>query len=402
MVRMAARGLRVFVICPESAEGSAERRHVDAVMAHLIAPALQMAQDQAPPGSGLAFSADRISRSDGFSEADGDLASQTAKALRQADLVIGVLTYGDAAALYALGVADCVGRPLALIRQQGRKPVAGALRRRRITAYRGTGEAASARDLADQIVASALKGGRALNNAYAGPFDGRIDAFGPHNTSATLFERFSGIPYPDYSRLFQDAERFIWLAGTSLLDFSHADIQPWDYRLGERVEKISFPQFIYNKLALGVDVTIMMMGEDNPALPHMIIQNGNDFLNGLSVEKVREEITRSERMWRLIRGEVPKVAAFVKAEDPDQAIGQFRIIKVSRGIIYSRVSITEKEALVSPNYYSLPRNGHGPSIRAISNTNFYQTTLSDLRYLASKNAPVPEDAEQGGASAAAG
>jgi hypothetical protein len=399
---MNTQGLRVFIICPDSAENSAARRHADAVMAQLIAPALAAAQNLAPPNSGLRFNEAKITRSDALSPAEGDLAVQLAKALREADFIIAVLTYDTPGALYALGVSDCVGRPMALIRQQTRKPVPAELRRRRMTSYRRTGEATSVKDLTDQIVASTLKGGRVANNAYAGPFDGRIDAFGPHNTSATLFERFSSIPYPEYSRLFQDAERFIWLAGTSLLDFSHADIQPWDYRLGGRTEKISFPQFIYNKLAVGVDVTIMMMAEDNPALPHMIIQNGNDFLNGLSVEKVREEITRSERMWHLIRGETPKVAAVVQAEDPDQKIGQFRIIKVQRGIIYSRVSITEKEALVSPNYYALPRNGHGPSIRAISNTNFYQTTLSDLRYLDSKNAPVPEDAAAGGAQAAAG
>jgi hypothetical protein len=402
MVGMRAQGLRVFVICPAGAEGSAARRHMDGAMANLVLPALAEAERLAPPGAGLHFDRQRVHRSDALSPTDGDLAQQMAKALRDADLVIAVLTYDDPGALYALGVADCVGRPIALARQHNRKPVPGEIARRRFTRYRGMGDASGVADLADQVVASVVKGGRVTANAYAGPFDGRLDAFGPHNASAAVFERFSGIPYTEYSRLFQDAERFIWLAGTSLLDFSHADIQPWDYRLKDRIEKISFPQFIYHKLAVGVDVTIMMMGENNPALPHMIIQNGNDFLNGLSVEKVREEITRSERMWRLIRGEALKLEALVKAEDPDQAVGHFRIIKVERGIIYSRVSITEKETLVSPNYYALPRNGHGPSIRAISNTNFYQSTLNDLRYLESKNSPIEDDASQAGSASAVG
>ncbi len=387
---------RVFVVSPIGAAGSKVRLHADDVFNNLITPALKAIEEERPD---VQF-APPI-RGDHFDTHDDDIMRQVLKGLRDSDLIIVLLTFQRPNVLYELGIADCTGRPTVLLARKSQsvlgvtsgEPLPFDIAHRRVAQYRRPGDATAVKELAKAISGTLFNPNKSANT-YMGPFDGRIDAFGEHNQSVSVYERFSGIPYTEYSKLFGKAEDFIWIAGTSMLDFSHTDINPWDYTVRGENRKINFPQLVLNKLMTGVDFTVFMMSEDNPALPYMLIQTGDELLESLaidinefSVTKVQDEIRRSAAIWRRIQEEAERAAPKMREMmEPGEKLGQLKIVKVNRGIVYSRVSMTEKEVLISPNYYTLPRNGHGPSMRAISNTNLYRTTRADLEYLAKINA----------------
>ena len=61
--------------------------------------------------------------------------------------------------------------------------------------------------------------------------------------------------------------------------------------------------------------------------------------------------------------------------------GSFKLIKVKKGLLYSRLTMTDKEAIVTPFFFEYGRNGSGPAIRTIAGTDLYKAHRSDFEYL---------------------
>lgn len=65
--------------------------------------------------------------------------------------------------------------------------------------------------------------------------------------------------------------------------------------------------------------------------------------------------------------------------------GTFRVIKVREGVIYQRVTLTDREVITTPYYYTVRFNSGGPTIVALAGSSWHEKWRADLAFLADLN-----------------
>jgi len=177
-------------------------------------------------------------------------------------------------------------------------------------------------------------------------------------------EKFRDIDIPTYSSYFTEAKEFIGLQGITLRHFARQDFD-WFTPAGKVV---SFFDIIRSKVLFdAVNVDIVMMHPENPALPH---PHQVRRPSALRRRRSRPCATRSPN--RSTSGRRLKTELDGRAsEREDKRKGELRVIQLAHGVVNYRLTVTDQRAVVSPYMNIFPFNGLGPTIVCVSETGFH-------------------------------
>jgi hypothetical protein len=208
----------------------------------------------------------------------------------------------------------------------------------------------------------------------------KLDPLGKHRESYNIYEKFIDIKLEQIGLMLFGAESTIRLVGTSLFLFAKSEfVLPYP----PSGELKSFPQILKSKAILdGINVDIIFMHEEHPALPKMLDEVSR-------LEAVKREISESTALWRQLTDEIEAEAMEF---GPARRRGALRVTKVREGMIYSRLMLTEKEALISPFFYNIGFTGQGPTISVRSRHRLYEMIYKDTDHLIRINSR--EDSER--------
>jgi hypothetical protein len=212
-------------------------------------------------------------------------------------------------------------------------------------------------------------------------FPQHLTPLGQFNRDYDFKPKFRDIEIPDYYDMFDEATSFIGLQGVSLLHFARQDYF-WNVKVKDRKDpsaprksaSIRFPDFILAKMLLdAVNVRVVMMHEDNPALPHLL-----KFLDresfGPSLAIARDEIKRSFAAWSQLKLDL-------ESRSPSRADGRkgkIEVIQLVHGVVNYRLTLTDKLLVVSPYFNIYPFNSAGPTLIARESTPFYQSVSREF------------------------
>lgn len=390
-----------FVISPIGAEGSRRRAEADLVLKQVIEPAAAEVERQ----TGRKI---EVKRGDA-DLSTGDVVSSIIKDILESDILISVLFEPNANVFYEKGVAHAAGRPVIAIKSSAFEapfdvkqhryveyadptPAENGFRLRKRSDIEQAALIAAAQIGDERIVESLAQ---MLIKVLAEP---KVESpFGQPASAAfghsAVRNRFRDVDFGDWrDMILVEAESEIVVAGTTLLDLANPD-RTWFTMEQEdgSVANVHFAEILATAVGLGLDVTLLMMNEANPALPHLLpmeaadddtpddlIQPGG--LTPPSLREVREQIARSYKLW------TNYAAHSLRTRLPDGAAhGAFRLAKCRSGLIPGRVTWTDKRMIMTPNLYSFGFNS-GPCIEVSADSLFHAQVRKDLEYLYEINA----------------
>src|ERR1700754_534197 len=355
-----------FVISPIGDADHDARGEAGDVIEFLVKPALTLVKDR----TGVHLTATRSDQS----PVVGEIVQDVIDRIIHDDVIIAVLFNSNPNAYYELGVAHSAGRRVVLLKKKEEKWHFD-IRNHSMIEYTwrtlrddGPDRAAVVRELADAIE-------RAILNPRDDKVFNKYDPLARHFLDLKILNKFAEeLNFEEYSRFFDVKAGMIGLMGISLHYFTRGDVN-WTLSTGE---KVNFPTFLQSKVLIdGCDVTLAIMDEANPALPQMLHRQGD--ADTTVVEDVRNEIRVATARWE---GHIANVAQ----QSKDGNGGTMRLVKVRRGMIYRRMSITDHGAIVTPYFFDIGTNGGGPAVRVKEGTSLYHALRADLKYLVEQNA----------------
>jgi hypothetical protein len=153
---------------------------------------------------------------------------------------------------------------------------------------------------------------------------------------------------------------------------------------GEVTDGYNIRELVTLMLSRGVAVTIMMLHEDNAALPELLRQRpGSPADLEEILDGVRREIAYSEELWK--RTASGAQAAIRTAVPTADMTGSFRLVKVLKGMLPQRVTMTEAFVLTTPFSYVIGANGNIPAMFEPSETSWYDYIKGEMQFLALAN-----------------
>lgn len=372
----------------------AVRNHVERVRLELIEPALEIANGRL----GTQMKAARADMQLGAR----DIKHHIIKSILSDKMIFVVLTYDKPNVYYELGIAHSAARPVIILKDD-------RLRRREFDIYTyetlsySLGEADLDGHRPDinlpvetlaQMIYDTFRAGDG-EHAFENP------AFDPLNKQGgrfTIYDKFLDVKYPEWSRLMNRAEQSIDFIGTTLLDLSKVDNDRFRLRDDDPTSEGALVDFIAAKVLFGgIDVTVSIVHEDNPALESML-KGPTEYGDVRFHEQVRQEIEWSTRRWMDVADGIGRYDARaldqfnLKAieDEPGSALpqerrGTFRFVKLLRGQVKFRMTMTDRDVLATPILYRHGRNSSGPALRARSDTPFYDSLRDELVYLRDLN-----------------
>ena len=341
-----------FVISPIGLPGSPERAHADWVLRELIQRACERVACDAY--------AVRAERSESAKQ-PGDIMEQVVESLINDQVVFAVLAFDRPNVYYELALANAAGRQVIMLRDEHEKThfdIAGL----RAISYRHPMDGQALDDKVTEIaeyIRTVISGEKFKPVV----FKNNLTPLGRGYREYQFVEKFRDIDVPTYSSYFTEAKEFIGLQGMTLRHFARQDFD-WFTPAGKVV---SFFDIIRSKVLFdAVNVDIVMMHPDNPALPHLI-----KFVDparfAQAVGTVRNEIAESFDEWSALKTELDGRAP----EREDKRKGELRIIQLAHGVVNYRLTVTDQRAIVSPYMNIFPFNGLGPTIVCVSETGFH-------------------------------
>jgi hypothetical protein len=340
--------MKCFIISPIGAEGTPVRKHADDVFACVIRPALEMAKVTGH-------------RSD-HREDVGRISRQMFGDILGADFCIGVLKGYNPNVFYELAVAHSAGIPVILLREKGDPDPPFDLRDERVFDY----------DLGPQPI---------MNNVNPVALAKRIELlrkdartrkvpFGeegmsplnaaPEQTVSVVRETASTAEF--WRSQVETAKERYYIAGIALGD--------WRGNAG-------MPDALRKAAQRGVDIRILTMHSDNPALAAMLntrISTHTSEQVGTLAEAVREH-------FRIVLG--------------NHANAQVRGIR--KGMLHQQIIITDDRALVTPYLFSSD-TGRAPRIDARRGSGIFDAALREFNALWTMNTkgsgPGPKPAKR--------
>jgi hypothetical protein len=225
---------------------------------------------------------------------------------------------------------------------------------------------------------------RATRIAFGNP---ALDALGNRHSEYHVIRKFNGtdpyenLPFAKWVEFFNNTDRQIGIMGVSLLQLLNSS-NSWTLRDGTKVPFSTFLKF--KALHDGVDVRLVIMDEDNPALPELLsgVVGGHD---PEQLETVRAEIRRSTVQWRAHARNVEEEPI------PDGVArkGSIQLIKLRRGIVNARISLTDRGIIVTPIFLHVELNGIGPALWASNTTSVFEFFKENFEYLIAQAAGSP-------------
>jgi len=390
-----------FIISPIGEPNDAVRAHVERVRTEIIDEALKLAN--ARLNTKL-----KAVRSDMTPKA-GNILRKVLNAILSDRLLFVILTYDVRPNVYyELGIAHSAARPVIILKDK-------RITRQEFDIYHFhtigysfgelDSEGVSAPievpvELVAQTIIQTLQDGESLI-AFE---DSSIDPLGKQNTNVKLYDRFVQMPYSDWSRLLNRAQREITLVGTTLLDLSKYDNDQFFLRDDDVTSRASLVDMLSAKILFGgIDVTIVIAHEDNPALESMLkgsrklIDEGHaSCVDERFLQQVKQEIAWSTQRWEDIARKIEPfdVERIAKSGSPRtpgdgdlprEKRGTFRLIKVRHGQIKFRVTMTDLEMVVTRIFYLHGRNGSGPAFRINSDVALYASIRGEVDHLIALN-----------------
>jgi hypothetical protein len=356
-----------FVISPIGDPEADARGDAKDVLNNLIKPALTLIKEK----TGLEFTA---TRSDQVAVV-GEIVDHVVRRILSDDVIIAVLFNRNPNVYYELGIAHSAGRPVVLLKKK-EEDRHFDISTHSMVEYswqtlrdqRPPHERSEVRELAEAITSASQHSRDSL------AFE-KYDPLGRHFTDFRVLNKFADLKFDDYSSFFDVKRGFIGLMGVSLHYFTRADAN-WTLPTGETA---SFAALIQSKVVVdGCHVVLVMMDETNPALPQMLRGQGPGDLDAAEITAVRTEIEQSNRRWQ---NHIASVTELSRRTDG----GTMRLVKVRRGLIYHRLSITDRAAIVTPYFFHIGTNSGGPAIVADARTALYDAVRRDFEYLVERN-----------------
>jgi len=395
---------KCFVISEIGKPASAERARADRFLA-IIESALQLVQER----SGRRIEADRL---------DYDLTvkwyfPEAVHRILSHELVIAVLNDHNPNVNIELGIALAGARRLIILVEGSEDALPSDLRGCAcVRCDLGAPEPAIA-DLA--TVAVELLAADEPVLAFE-----KYNALGKLGHAVHYLNTFKELSFDEWSQFLWDADQFITIATTNLKHMCDPHLPQFYSRSalerrresGDKSrggENRSLLQILIQRAAAeGVRVRLMVMDLDNPYLEHLIhARDADDRRRRL--ENVRREsqanlgviadyITRASPNQQSLRD-------FLESEYPDYRFqplrdgGSFEIVLLKRGPLRSRITLSERGAIVTPYFLNEGRNSDGPAFQIANvkvfserrdekrDNNFYKKIAEDLDELYALNVP---------------
>jgi hypothetical protein len=343
---------RCFVISPIGAPGSDVRAHADDVFEYIIKPVMEK--------KGYA-----VERGDHMAR-PGRISDQMYDRILNDDLLIAILTFQNPNVYYELAIAHAAAQPLIIMCEARQAQLPFDVKDQRVIFYdlrpRSLIEGKYKKELNKAV--EQIEGGEVEAEV---PFRPNLSPLGGLGESFKVFDRFvaavaaGSLPL----RVIEDAKEFLWLAGISLKQLgSYPDVRPTLEKLNDR----------------GTEIRILVMHEDNHALPSMLNDDIKDHAD------LREEITASFAMWKEMGRRIPRLA----------------VRKLGRGIIYQQLFMSESRMLYTP-YNMGVTTQYSPTIHTDENSDLYRaqrhefTALWKVAGLDQQNSTRPSKRQRHGA-----
>jgi len=342
---------KAFVISPIGEPGSPERLHADWVLDKIIRPACaRVASD------GIEIHADRSEHA----RQPGDIMEQVVESLIHDRIVFAVLAFDRPNVYYEVALATAAGRHVIMLRHDREKThfdIAGL----RAIPYRYPMEGEALEDKVAEVadyVRTVLK-----QEAFKPAVFKNLNPLGRLYREYEFKPAFKDISIPDYCEMFLQAKEFICLQGITLLHFARSNFL-WNTHDGR---SLNFFDLIRGKVLFdAVSVRVVMMHEDNAALPHLIkFLDREKFTD--SLKAIREEIRQSFAAWMDLRRELGAKAS----ERADGRKGEVSVVRLVHGVVNYRLTITDQQLVVTPYFNIYPFNSQGPALICQAGTPFY-------------------------------
>lgn len=358
------RPYRAFVISPiggfDENGKDVRRRYADEVFSRIIEPACERVRGFERPLVPIRGEQNRD---------ETDILARIIEGINEYDMVIALLSEHDpetinANVFYELGIAHAAGRPVPLLMHE-RQSLPFDLHAKDCIFYGdhhldGRTDPFGPNGPGEQLQ-QALGRAIAMKKFYGPPFDREVSlgALGTRNRQMT-------IDMGDWSREILEAEKEVWFAATTCLwlvngsisgNFLMPDQDTEEYTVNTRLSAL-----LTDRIACGVDVTIMMNHPENPIMSLISSEHGQTDGEIMSkFDSVRNEARESYKQWMLKRDEVLRAAEEERAREPyfsekSANAGQFRVIQVRRNAILHRMFATDKRAFLTPNFYGIGWN----------------------------------------------
>ena len=353
--------LKAFVISPIGEPGSPERIHADWVLESVIRPACAVAV----PG-GLSLHATRAEHN----KRPADIMEEVINAITLDRVIFAVRAFNRPNVYYEIGLAMAAGRKVIVLREDKEANHFDLMGYRAIRYSYGM----EGKPLEDKIQEVADFVRSVLDDEPYEPtvFKQNLNPMGRLNREYEFKKQFRDIDIPSYFDVFSEASIHIGLQGVSLLHFARQDFL-WNVKVRHPATgaladaSLTFFDIIRIKILFdAVDVRIVMMHDENPALPHLLkFVDRNSFPKALATSQ--DEIRKSFDAWSALKFELDAKAA----ERADQRKGKLEITQLVNGVVNYRLTMTDKVIVVSPYFNHLPFNGQGPALIVRKDTPFY-------------------------------
>jgi hypothetical protein len=343
---------KAFVISPIGDPMSPERIHADWVLDSIIKPACSQAA-----ADGTGFVVDRGEQA----KRPGDIMEHVVESLIHDRIVFAILAFDRPNVYYELALANAAGRHVIMLRHNLEKThfdIAGL----RAISYRYPMEGEA---LADKIaeVADYVRTVMKMEAFRPTVFNNNLNPLGRLYREYEFKSTFKDVDIPSYCEIFLQARKFIGLQGITLLHFARSNFL-WNTHDGR---SLNFFDLVRAKVLFDtVDVRVVMMHEDNAALPHFLKFLDRDKFTD-SLKAVREEIKQSFAAWSALRDELNGKAS----ERADGRKGKLEVIRLEHGVVNYRLTVTDQQLIVTPYLNIFPFNSQGPALICQAGTPFY-------------------------------
>ena len=380
-----------FIISPigsATSRGAAMREHVERVRTMIIDAALDIVNQR----RGLKL---RASRSDMRAD-HGSIKERFLQSIISDQILFVVLTYEVRPNVYyELGIAHSAARPIIVLSDQ-------RLKQREFDIYDIKAIPYSFGELdkegkAFPEVLPIEEVVKHLENILDREDDehafAKYDPLARQSLTFRVYDRFKDVTYADWGTLLNRADKSIDFYGTTLDDLAR-DYGQFPTLDGVTETESSLKDFLAAKVLFGkIDVTIALLHEDNPAL-EALLKSTHHGVDAKILGRVKDEIVRSREKWREVAENLEKLTEDYLAHfSVPQGLhlttatqrGSFKLIQIRHGLGKFRMTLTDKETLVTPFFYEPPQNSLHPAFAARKGTSFYTSVRNEHEHLKAIN-----------------
>jgi hypothetical protein len=373
-VRKNPRDLHCFVISPIGRPGSEAFRKANAVLG-----LVREAAAEACRGGERELVVYRGEES----HLTGDVLRSIVMSLLEDDLIVGVLFNENPNVFMELGIAETLGRPVLLLKERGFAAPFDIKMFRSVPYSPDLYETGTDLDAKAELVERIRD---FLVDAATAPVckvPFHMDHISPPARTYPL-DRSIFADYGMWSRMLLDAQREIWVAGTTLWEIVHPKKTGFEEPVldaegrptGDVVE-CHLLDILAAMLLRGVSVNIVTMDEGSPCLVRMM-GGAAPREREVIASEARDEIVKTHAEIRDVMGRrLADAGRYARYRRPG---GRLRLVKVADRTLTHRVMLTEKIGYVTPIFYTRTDINSGPCFRVTPKSNFEIKEMSDKKY----------------------